>query len=236
MQPPALPASGMLMLALTASASYPKSSMTTKTHPLLSPHTHLLRPFSTPSLPLPWSASWPLSVTGTSPLKPFKNLSAIAWVDSLKSRPTTTTTVGLSPQPARGAGGLLLHRPLSPSFSIPPTCPRLIPLNINELRLGQLSPFCRPCSARGLPLSSPVALLFRFGLNANAGFFAFVARIGNVLYTRRQSTPGHIPVPHIAPRTRLPFTHNDVYACMHCAHHSWRSGTSALHSGRTRAL
>ena len=161
----------------------------------------------------------------------------------------TITVRGVSPSLPLPPPPLVSHRSLhvarltSPSsptlhlLSIPPfTCPCRIPLNTNDLRLGQLSPFCRPRSARGLPLSSPVALLFRFGFDANAGFFAFVARIGNALYTTRLSTPGHIPVPHIATRTRLPFTHNDVYACMRCAHHSWRSGTSALYSGRTRAL
>jgi hypothetical protein len=67
------------------------SSMTTKTHPLLSPHTHRLRPSSTP-LPLPWSASQPLSATGTSPLKLVHEfLSPIAYVDFPNSRPTTTT-------------------------------------------------------------------------------------------------------------------------------------------------
>ena len=123
-------------------------------------------------------------------------------------------------------------------FSIPPrACPRCPPFNINDLRLRKFPPFCRPRVGRGLPLPSHTALLFLFRFDGKAGSFVCVARLGDAIYTTRLSKPGcmMVPVPHIAPRTHLPFTHNDVYACMRCAHHSGSSGTSAPHSGRTRA-
>lgn len=137
MPPPALSASCKSTLAPTASASHPTSFMTTKTHPLLPPHTHLLGLASMSSLPLPLSAPQPQSVTGTSPLKLVHgSLSAIVCVDFSNSRPTTTvalaagvSTLSVTSMSTPMIASIHKSQPAPKRAVFPFTLPKLPPLS-----------------------------------------------------------------------------------------------------------
>jgi hypothetical protein len=60
----------------------------------------------------------------------------------------------------------------------------------------------------------PYGLLFFFNFDADAGFLAYETQLGDPSTRQGYLRLGARRLPYIAPYTRCPFSHNDVYACM----------------------